>query len=103
MHSLTARKRDFFGVRFFVCLFLVCLVCLVCFCFFFSTSTLFVWEEVFQRVLQELHRRPVLVRGWEDYLVSLTLFSCFREVHQLIPRSYLGLVPFVTQPFGPVL
>lgn len=39
----------------------------------------------------------------EDCLVSLNLFSCFQEVHQLISRSYLGLVPFVTQPFGPVL
>lgn len=71
--------------------------------FFFPTSTLYVLEEVFQRASQELHCMRVLVQGGEDCLVSLSLFSCFQEVHQLIPRSYLGLVPFVTQPFGPVL
>lgn len=74
-----------------------------CEIFFFSTSILYVLKEDFQRALQELHCIRVLVHGGEDCLVALTLFSCFQEVHQLIPRSYLGLIPFVTQPFGPVL
>lgn len=71
--------------------------------FFFLLVNPYVLKEVFQRALQELHYMRVLVRGGGDCLVFLILFSCFQEVHQLIPRSYLGLVPFVTQPFGPVL
>lgn len=44
---------------------------------FFSTLTLYVLEEVFQRALQELHSMKVLVHGWEDCLVSLYFVFLF--------------------------